>query len=93
MADGFAETSLGAFPEADAVAELNPGLNKNLQADATPAEIAATSKDIKEQADIARNKKNEKDGVQKLKSAVIISGVVVAVIGAIFAITKKLREK
>ncbi|KAJ4970305.1 hypothetical protein NE237_003404 [Protea cynaroides] len=93
MADGNIELSDGAFPAVDAAEELNPGLNKELKADATPAEIAATSKYIKEQADIERNRKNVKDGLQKVKSAIIVSGVVVAVIGAIFAITKKLREK
>jgi hypothetical protein len=31
--------------------------------------------------------------LEKLKSAIIISGIVVAVVGAAFAITKKLKEK
>lgn len=50
---------------------------------------------FKEQAE-AKQKKNErqkKDALQTIKSAIIISGIVVAVAGAAFAITKKLREK
>lgn len=50
---------------------------------------------LKEQAE-AKQKKNErqkKDALQTIKSAIIISGIVVAVAGAAFAITKKLREK
>lgn len=50
---------------------------------------------LKEQAEIKQKKKEaeKKDTLQTLKSAIIISGIVVAVAGAAFAITKKLREK
>ncbi|RXH76316.1 hypothetical protein DVH24_019204 [Malus domestica] len=37
--------------------------------------------------------KEKKDAAQTLKKSIIISAVVVAVVGAIFALTKKLREK
>lgn len=50
---------------------------------------------LKEQ-DEAKGKKNErekKDALQTIKSAIIISGIVVALAGAAFAIAKKLREK
>ncbi|KAJ1379836.1 hypothetical protein SESBI_46554 [Sesbania bispinosa] len=50
---------------------------------------------LKKQAEAKQKKKEteKKDALQTLKSAVIISGIVVAVVGAAFAITKKLREK
>ncbi|XP_068340452.1 uncharacterized protein [Pyrus communis] len=37
--------------------------------------------------------KEKKDAAQTVKTSVIISAMVVAVVGAIFALTKKLREK
>lgn len=40
-----------------------------------------------------KEKKEKRDSVQTLKTTVIISGVIVALVGAIFALTKKLREK
>ncbi|KAK7278676.1 hypothetical protein RJT34_23711 [Clitoria ternatea] len=81
------------FPPADVVGELNPGINTQVQVDPVSSRVAA-SKEIKEQAG-AKQKKNEreKDTLQTLKSAIIISGIVVALAGAAFAITKKLREK
>lgn len=50
---------------------------------------------LKEQAEAARAQREmeKKDALQTLKSAIIVSGIVVAVAGAIFAITKKLKEK
>lgn len=50
---------------------------------------------LKEQAEAKQKKKEreKKECLEKLKSAIIISGIVVAVVGAAFAITKKLREK
>ncbi|KAK7392624.1 hypothetical protein VNO78_21068 [Psophocarpus tetragonolobus] len=80
-----------SFPPADVVGELNPGINTNVYVDSESSELAAS----KERAE-AKQKKNEcrkKDALQTLKSAIIISGIVVAVAGAAFAITKKLREK
>ncbi|KAI3471806.1 hypothetical protein Pfo_028459 [Paulownia fortunei] len=40
-----------------------------------------------------RKEEEKKDALQSLKTAIIVSGIVVAVAGAVFAITKKLREK
>nr|KYP72322.1 hypothetical protein KK1_004910 [Cajanus cajan] len=82
------------FPSVDVNKELNPGTNTQVQVDPTSFEVDAT-KEMKEQ-DEARQKKNErekKDALQSIKSAIIISGIVVALAGAAFAITKKLREK
>ncbi|XP_057426954.1 uncharacterized protein LOC130720345 [Lotus japonicus] len=82
------------FPQADVVGDLNPGGNTQVQVDPISSEVAV-SKELKEQAEIKQKKKEaeKKDTLQTLKSAIIISGIVVAVAGAAFAITKKLREK
>ena len=49
---------------------------------------------LKKQLEETKNKKKreEKNATQKLKSAIIVSAVVAAVAGAVFALTKKLRE-
>ncbi|MCL7028237.1 hypothetical protein MKW94_004870 [Papaver nudicaule] len=84
------------FPEADVDRELHLGNtdNSSLQEDSVSAQITA-SKEIKEQEVEEKKKKEEEkkeDTIHKMKSTVIISGVIVAVIGGIFAVTKKLRE-
>ncbi|OWM82533.1 hypothetical protein CDL15_Pgr002108 [Punica granatum] len=38
-------------------------------------------------------KRRQRDNIQTLKTAILISGIAVAVVGAIFAVTKKLRER
>jgi len=50
---------------------------------------------LKEQAMAKQEKKEgkKKDVLQTLKSAIIVSGIIVAVAGVAFAVTKKLREK
>lgn len=50
---------------------------------------------LKEEVAATEKKKEieKKECLDKLKSAIIISGIVVAVVGAAFAITKKLKEK
>ncbi|XP_059627645.1 uncharacterized protein LOC132270480 [Cornus florida] len=68
--------------EAFADGESDPKLDTGYPMD-------AASKQHKEQGKAP--KKDDKDDHQTLKSAVIISGIVVAVIGAIFAIVKKLK--
>ncbi|KAJ1375882.1 hypothetical protein SESBI_50534 [Sesbania bispinosa] len=80
------------FPPADVSGTLNPGKNTQVQVDPVSSEA---TKEIKKQAEAKQKKKEaeKKDALQTLKSAVIISGIVVAVVGAAFAITKKLREK
>lgn len=49
----------------------------------------------KEQAEAIRKKKDreKKDALQTLKSAIIVSGAILAAAGAVFVITKKLKEK
>ncbi|KAF7818799.1 putative transmembrane protein [Senna tora] len=78
------------FPPADVDGTLNPASNKQVQVDPVSSEVAV-SKENKEQDEIKR--KEKEDAMRKLKSGIIISAIVVAVAGAVFAITKKLREK
>ncbi|KAI3987360.1 hypothetical protein MKX01_003110 [Papaver californicum] len=79
------------YPEADVDGELHPGnTDGSLQEDSVSAQLTS-SKEIKEQAEVEEKRKKE-DAIHKVTSTVIISGVIVAVIGAIFAVTKKLRE-
>ncbi|KAM7464242.1 hypothetical protein LguiA_032363 [Lonicera macranthoides] len=78
-----------AFPAADAEKELNPGHNKNFQVDSVSSAVS------REKAEEAKKKreKEKKDAMQSLKSTIIVSGIVVAVLGAIYAITKNIRDK
>ncbi|XVE61468.1 hypothetical protein DITRI_Ditri06bG0042800 [Diplodiscus trichospermus] len=87
VSDGFG----GTFPAADANGELNPGANKDFKVDSLSSEIA-TSREIKERAE-AQEKKEKKNSMQTLKTAILVSAVVVAMAGAAFAITKKLKVK
>ncbi|KAK7274240.1 hypothetical protein RIF29_03715 [Crotalaria pallida] len=79
------------FPPADIVGELNPGINTQVQVDPISSKVAAT----KEQGEAKpkKMKKEKNDTLQTLKSGIIISTIIVAVVGAGFAINKKLREK
>ncbi|KAF5201059.1 hypothetical protein FRX31_009352 [Thalictrum thalictroides] len=99
----FEVSSDETFPAVDVNGELYPGVTNNFPVDPVSSEIH-TSKKLKEQAEAEEKKSREMkkkkwehggdvDGHKKLKSTVLISGVVVAVIGAIFALTKKMREK
>ncbi|KAI6696074.1 hypothetical protein NL676_016193 [Syzygium grande] len=92
-ANGISEASNQTFPAVDIENELNPGLNTTVEVDPVSSVVAA-SLEVKEQAEAAQQQKErEKDAMQSLKSAILISAAVVAVAGAIFAISKKLREK
>ncbi|EOY08280.1 hypothetical protein QQP08_016807 [Theobroma cacao] len=91
MADGISDASGETFPAADINGELNPGENKDFKVDSVSFEIA-TSQEIKDRVE-AQEKKEKKDSMQTLKTAILVSAVVVAVAGAAFAITKKLKEK
>ncbi|KAL7154094.1 hypothetical protein ABFS83_04G211600 [Erythranthe nasuta] len=53
-----------------------------------------TSKQLKEEAEEEESKKEsgKEDAHHNLKSTIIISGVVVAVIGAVLAIARKIKE-
>uniref|UniRef100_A0A5B6ZFN2 Uncharacterized protein n=1 Tax=Davidia involucrata TaxID=16924 RepID=A0A5B6ZFN2_DAVIN len=88
------ESSDQAFPAADVDKELNPSRNKDFEVDPVSSQMV-TSLEIKEQAEAAKKQKEpeKKDRLQTLKSAIIVSGIIVAVAGAVFAITKKLKEK
>ncbi|RXH81493.1 hypothetical protein DVH24_034914 [Malus domestica] len=97
------------FPAANVDAELNPGENQNFEEDngsslvTTSKEIKCSlvnnvafiiCKDKVEAEERKQEKEKEKkDAAQTVKTSVIISAMVVAVVGAIFALTKKLREK
>ncbi|XP_020211681.1 uncharacterized protein LOC109796418 [Cajanus cajan] len=83
-----------SFPPVDIDGELNPGHDTNFHEDPISSEVSVT-KYLKEQEGIQQKKKEKKkkDALQTLKSAIIVSGIVVAVAGVAFAITKKLREK
>ncbi|XP_075491556.1 uncharacterized protein LOC142529800 [Primulina tabacum] len=82
------------FPAADVQRELNPGLDKNFQVDPISSDVAA-SKKIQEQIEGTKKatEQENKDAMQSFKTSIIVSGIVVVVVGAVFAIAKKLREK
>ncbi|CAN6576930.1 unnamed protein product [Malus baccata var. baccata] len=84
------------FPAASVDAELNPGKNKNFEED-SGSSLVITSKEIKDKVEAEERKqqkeKEKKDAAQMLKKSIIISAMVVAVAGVIFALTKKSREK
>ncbi|GFQ06096.1 hypothetical protein PHJA_002753600 [Phtheirospermum japonicum] len=85
--------SSGSFPAVDAEKELNPGFNKDFQVDPVSSNVA-TTKQIEDQIKaIKLEEREKKDDLQSFKTTLIVSGIVVAVAGAVFAITKKLREK
>ncbi|XP_054800964.1 uncharacterized protein LOC129305073 [Prosopis cineraria] len=85
------ENSDKTFPPADIDGELNPEANRQVQVDPISSEVAAFNK---EQAEAKLKKEREqKEAMRTLKSAIIIAGIVAAVAGAAFAITKKLKEK
>ncbi|KAF6165897.1 hypothetical protein GIB67_012794 [Kingdonia uniflora] len=82
----------------DIIGELHPGIAKDFMADPVSSQIAKTNDHkelvVAEEEVKEKTKENERKGAaQRIKSAIIISGVAVAVIGAIFGVTKKLREK
>ncbi|KAL5545822.1 hypothetical protein UlMin_005509 [Ulmus minor] len=85
------------FPVAEINEELNPGENKDFQVDPVSSQIA-NSLEIKEKEEAEENekrrkKKKNKDSTKAVKKTIIVSGVVLAVAVAAFAITKKLKEK
>ncbi|KAF9594430.1 hypothetical protein IFM89_031032 [Coptis chinensis] len=87
-------TRVQEFPEADVVGDLTRATTMEFTADPISS-VVAQSKEYEEQAQAKKENQQQerKDATQKLKSTIIISGVIVAVVGAIFAITKTLREK
>ncbi|VVB05488.1 unnamed protein product [Arabis nemorensis] len=87
-------TDSTTFPEGDAEAELDLNQNKKFEVDPVSSEIAS---DKAEKIQINREKKENakarRDAAQTLKKTIIISAVIVAIAGAAFAITKKMKEK
>ncbi|KAI5664721.1 hypothetical protein M9H77_24044 [Catharanthus roseus] len=82
----------GTFPQVDADKELNPAKNKQFQVDSVSSRVAEIKEEKAEEDKKVKGKKKE-DATDKLKTTIIVSGIVVAVAGAIYAITKKLKEK
>ncbi|CAA0842960.1 Unknown protein [Striga hermonthica] len=82
------------FPAVDAEKELNPGIDKDFQVDPVSSEVA-TTKEIEEQIESAKQneERKRKEALQSFKTALIVSGIVVAVGGAVFAIARKMKEK
>ncbi|XP_057777938.1 uncharacterized protein LOC130996657 isoform X2 [Salvia miltiorrhiza] len=82
------------FPAADLEKELHPGSNKEFEVDSVSSAVDANKQIKQEQRDVVERKEQErKDALQSFKKAIIVSGITVAVVGALFAITKKIREK
>ncbi|KAL3536099.1 hypothetical protein ACH5RR_004560 [Cinchona calisaya] len=82
------------FPAADAEKELNPAQNKDFEVDPVSSQVSTSLQINKEQIEAAEKiEKEKKDALDKFKSAIIVSGIVVTVAGAVFAIVKKLKEK
>ncbi|KAL1549286.1 hypothetical protein AAHA92_17413 [Salvia divinorum] len=80
-----------AFPPVELEKELYPGSNKKFEVDSVSSAVEATKQNKKEEAE--RKEQERKDALHSFKKAIIVSGIVVAVAGAVFAITKKIREK
>ncbi|XP_019195756.1 PREDICTED: uncharacterized protein LOC109189598 [Ipomoea nil] len=86
----------GTFPAADAEIELNPEKNKEeFQVNSVSSNLSsnAENKEREEASKKAKEKEKKDAALQTLKTTIIFSAVFVAVAGAFFAITKKLREK
>ncbi|PIN03865.1 hypothetical protein CDL12_23607 [Handroanthus impetiginosus] len=79
------------FPAVDAEKELNLSMNKDFQIDPISLDIVTTKQEKLEAKKLKEQEK--KEALQSFKRALTVSGIIVAVAGAIFAITKKLREK
>ncbi|ERN16595.1 hypothetical protein AMTRI_Chr11g96650 [Amborella trichopoda] len=84
VADGVSDS--GAF---QAAGDPNADVRGSFPVDPVASEISIST-DIKDAE--KETAKNEEEAGQTLKSVFIFSGVVVALIGAIFAVSKKLRE-
>ncbi|MCD7465154.1 hypothetical protein HAX54_000699 [Datura stramonium] len=73
-----------SFPAVDAEKELNPQNNKEFQVDSVSSQVASSiEKEAKEKLEKMKKDKDRKDAIQNFKTAMIISGVVVAVSGCL----------
>uniref|UniRef100_A0A6N2MTI1 signal-recognition-particle GTPase n=2 Tax=Salix viminalis TaxID=40686 RepID=A0A6N2MTI1_SALVM len=83
-----------SFPEADVDQALKPGQNKEFEVDPVSSDIATSKETQQEQDEAARKREREKqDAMHKLKTTILVSAMIIAVAGAVFAVTRKLREK
>ncbi|KAJ6864808.1 hypothetical protein NC651_035390 [Populus alba x Populus x berolinensis] len=90
----YGASTESTFPEADVDKALNPALNRKFEVDPVSSDISTTKEIKQEQDEAAQKKRREKqDALQNLKTTIFVSAIIVAVAGAVFAITKKLREK
>ncbi|KAL5710630.1 hypothetical protein ACHQM5_021170 [Ranunculus cassubicifolius] len=89
-----------SFTPVDVSAEMNPSANNGFPVDAVSSEIY-TSKQLKEENEAEEKKKGESGkkvkgndgGDKKIGATLVLSGVVVAVIGAIFAFVKNVKQQ
>ncbi|XP_044483522.1 uncharacterized protein LOC123209504 [Mangifera indica] len=94
MASSNGQSDGEKFPAADILQELNPAQNRDVNVDPVSSQITASLQNKKQDETAKKKNQNVKrDAVQRLKSTIMISAVIVAVAGAAFAVTKKLREK
>ncbi|GMI96669.1 hypothetical protein HRI_003336200 [Hibiscus trionum] len=92
MGDEYSDAYSGEFPAAVANAELNPEQDKDFKEVSLSNEIS-TTREIKGGAEPPQKKSVRKNSMQTLKTAMLVSAVVVAVAGVVIVITKKLKEK
>ncbi|XP_041025064.1 uncharacterized protein LOC121265479 [Juglans microcarpa x Juglans regia] len=90
---GATGASDSTFPAVDTDNELNPGTDKNFEVDPTSHDVATSLETKRQVEEKKKEAKKKKDGLQTLKTTILVSVVVVAVAGMVFAVTKKLREK
>ncbi|CAI9768581.1 unnamed protein product [Fraxinus pennsylvanica] len=91
---GQASASVPAYLEIPAASMEDPVEAVAASVDTTKSQIHptfTTSKQLKEEEKKEEEAKKE-NGVQKLKSSLLVTGVVVAVIGAIFAVVKNIKK-
>ncbi|KAG6433912.1 hypothetical protein SASPL_105531 [Salvia splendens] len=78
------------FPAADLEKELHPGSNKEFEV----SSAVHKNKQEQEQKPLAERKEQEtEDALHNFKKTITISVIVLAFAGAVFAVTKKIREK
>ncbi|KAK8685609.1 hypothetical protein V6N13_041609 [Hibiscus sabdariffa] len=92
MGDRYSDAYSGEFPAAGASAELNPDQDKDFKEVSLSNEIS-TSREIKGGVEQPQKKKGRNSSMQTLKTAMLVSAVVVAVAGVAIVITKKLKVK
>ncbi|XP_057549601.1 uncharacterized protein LOC130827773 [Amaranthus tricolor] len=79
------------FPPVEIDGELNPGNNTEFHVDSVSSQLDKGP--TKQRKPKAKKQCPKNDPMQAFKTTIIVSGIVLAVAGAIFAITKKLKEK